>query len=100
MAKDGDYLIYPSPEQVLGSLTKNYVTGYLYGALTESFASEESARMFAMQTATDNGDKIMQDLSVQYNRMRQAAITQEITEVIGGAKALRRKKNRKKAEEA
>ena len=56
--------------------------------------------MFAMQTATDNGDKIMQDLSVQYNRMRQAAITQEITEVIGGAKALRRKKNRKKAEEA
>ena len=94
MAKDGDYLIYPSPEEVLGSLTKNYVTGYLYGALTESFASEESARMLAMQTATDNGDDMLTGLSVQYNRMRQAAITQEITEVIGGAKALRRKKEK------
>lgn len=96
MAKDGDYLIYPSPEQVLGYLTKNYITGYLYGALTESFASEESARMFAMQTATDNGDKMLTGLSVQYNRTRQAAITQEITEVIGGAKALRRKKEKNK----
>lgn len=97
MAKDGDYLIYPSPEQVLGQLTKNYVTGYLYGALTESFASEESARMLAMQTATDNGEKMLQQLSVQYNRLRQAAITQEITEVIGGAKALRRKKEKQRA---
>ncbi|MCR5530733.1 MAG: ATP synthase F1 subunit gamma [Lachnospiraceae bacterium] len=97
MAKDGDYLIYPSPEMVLGQLTKNYVTGYLYGALTESFASEESARMLAMQTATDNGDEMLNGLSVQYNRMRQAAITQEITEVIGGAKALRRKKKKQRA---
>lgn len=100
MAKDGDYLIYPSPEQVLGQLTKNYITGYLYGALTESFASEESARMLAMQTATDNGDKMLQVLSVQYNRMRQAAITQEITEVIGGAKALRRKKEKQRTEKS
>ena len=100
MAKDGDYLIYPSPEQVLGQLTKNYVTGYLYGALTESFASEESARMLAMQTATDNGDKMLGGLSVQYNRMRQAAITQEITEVIGGAKALRRKKEKQRAKQS
>ena len=97
MAKDGDYLIYPSPEMVLGQLTKKYVTGYLYGALTESFASEESARMLAMQTATDNGDEMLNGLSVQYNRMRQAAITQEITEVIGGAKALRRKKEKQRA---
>ncbi len=97
MAKDGDYLIYPSPEEVLGSLTKNYITGYLYGALTESFASEESARMLAMQTATDNGDKMLQGLAIEYNRMRQAAITQEITEVIGGAKALRLKKEKQKA---
>lgn len=97
MAKDGNYLIYPSPEEVLGSLTKNYITGYLYGALTESFASEESARMLAMQTATDNGDKMLQGLAIEYNRMRQAAITQEITEVIGGAKALRLKKEKQKA---
>lgn len=97
MEKDGDYLIYPSPEEVLGSLTKNYITGYLYGALTESFASEESARMLAMQTATDNGDKMLANLSVEYNRMRQASITQEITEVIGGAKALRLKKEKQKA---
>ncbi len=85
-------LIEPSPKAVLENLARNYVTGYLYGALTESFAAEESARMMAMQTATQNAELMLAELSIQFNRLRQAAITQEITEVIGGAKALRRKK--------
>ena len=87
-------IIEPSPETVLENLARNYVTGYLYGALTESFAAEESARMLAMQTATNNAEQMLSELSVQFNRLRQAAITQEITEVIGGAKALRHKKQK------
>lgn len=93
---DSWVLIEPSPEEVLERLARNYVTGYLYGALTESLAAEESARMMAMQTATNNAELMLADLSVQFNRLRQAAITQEITEVIGGAKALRRKKMKAK----
>lgn len=91
---DGDFFIYPSPKKVLDSLVYNYVTGFLYGALVEASASEENARMLAMQVATDNAQEMLHDLSIQYNRVRQAAITQEITEVIGGAKALKKKKKK------
>ena len=91
---DGDFFIYPSPKKVLDSLVYNYVTGFLYGALVEASASEENARMLAMQAATDNAQEMLHDLSIQYNRVRQAAITQEITEVIGGAKALKKKKKK------
>ena len=69
-------------------------TGIVYGALVESFACEQNARMMAMQSATDNAKAILHDLSIEYNRIRQAAITQEITEVISGAKALKKKKKR------
>lgn len=93
---DSDYLIYPSPKKVLKSVVYNYVTGFIYGALVEASASEENARMVAMQAATDNAQAMLHDLSVEYNRVRQAAITQEITEVIGGAKALKKKKIKKK----
>ena len=72
----------------------DYITGFLYGALVEGSASEENARMLAMQAATDNAQAMLRELSIEYNRVRQAAITQEITEVVGGAKALR--KNKKK----
>ncbi|MCM1496909.1 MAG: ATP synthase F1 subunit gamma [Clostridium sp.] len=89
---DDWFLIYPSPKRVLEKLVYNYVTGFLYGVLVEGYASEESARMTAMQSATDNAQEMLKALSVQYNRVRQAAITQEITEVIGGAKALKKKK--------
>lgn len=85
------YTIYPSPKKVLGKLAYNYVTGYIYGVLVEGTASEENARMMAMKSATDNAESMLSDLSVEYNRVRQAAITQEITEVIGGAKALKNK---------
>ena len=91
---DGDFFIYPSPKKVLKKLVYNYVTGFMYGALVEASASEENARMMAMQSATDNAEEMLKDLSVQYNRVRQAAITQEITEVIGGAKALKKKKRK------
>lgn len=86
------YTIYPSPKRVLGKLAYNYVTGYIYGVLVEGTASEENARMMAMKSATDNAEAMLNDLSIEYNRVRQAAITQEITEVISGAKALKKKK--------
>lgn len=86
------FLIYPSPKKVLERLAYSYVTGFMYGALVESSASEENARMMAMQSATDNAEAMLHDLSIEFNRVRQAAITQEITEVIGGAKALKNKK--------
>mgnify|MGYP003231700598 CR=1 FL=1 len=79
----------------LNDLAYNYVTGFIYGALVEGFATEENARMVAMQAATDNAEAMLKELSIEYNRLRQAAITQEITEVIGGAKALKKKKMKK-----
>ena len=69
----------------------NYVNGFIYGALVESFASEHNSRMMAMQAATDSAKEMLQTLSIEYNRVRQAAITQQITEVIGGAKAQKKK---------
>ncbi|MCR4605414.1 MAG: ATP synthase F1 subunit gamma [Eubacterium sp.] len=88
------YLIYPSAKDVLEKLVYNYITGYVYSVLVEGSASEENARMMAMQAATDNANEMLTSLSIEYNRVRQAAITQEITEVIGGAKALRRKREK------
>ena len=67
------------------------LTGVIYGCLVEAYASENNARMTAMQSSTDSAKKMLQDLSIQYNRARQAAITQEITEVCSGAKAQKRK---------
>lgn len=81
----------PSTEAVLDQIVPNYITGYIYGCLVESYASENNARMTAMQSSTDNAKEMLRDLSIQYNRARQAAITQEITEVISGAKAQKRK---------
>ena len=69
----------------------DYITGLLYGCLVEAYASENNARMMAMQASTDSAREMLRELSIQYNRARQAAITQEITEVIGGAKAQKRK---------
>ena len=95
---DDWYLIYPSPRKVLEKVVYNYVTGFVYGALVEGSASEENARMLAMQSATENAQAMLKELSVEYNRVRQAAITQEITEVIGGAKALKKKKMKQRQE--
>lgn len=81
----------PSPAAVMDNIVPNYLTGFIFGALVESFCSEQNARMQAMQSATDSANQLIAELSIQYNRVRQAAITQEITEVISGAKAQRKK---------
>ena len=81
-----------SMEEILYHIVPNYVTGFIYGALVESFASEHNSRMMAMQTATDSAKDMLQMLSIEYNRVRQAAITPQITEVIGGAKAQKKKR--------
>ena len=77
----------PSPEQVLDHLIPNYIKGLLYGVLIEAFSCEQNARMTAMSSATDAAKESITELSLQYNRARQAAITQEITEIVGGANA-------------
>ena len=78
----------PSVKAVFDVLIPKYVKGIIYGALVEAFTSEQSARMTAMDNATANADDMLQSLNLYYNRARQAAITQEISEIVGGAAAL------------
>lgn len=75
----------PSPEAVFKKIVPHYISGMIYGALCESLASELSARRTAMEAATDNAGEIIDDLSLKYNRARQAAITQELTEIVAGS---------------
>lgn len=82
----------PTPYDVLNNLIPNFITGFIYGALTEAYSSEQNARMMAMEAATNNAKDMLKELSIIYNRARQTAITQEVTEVISGAKAQKRKK--------
>ena len=82
------YEFEPSAEAILEVLLPQYAESLIYGAILDGKASEHSARMTAMKNATDNAKDIIADLSLQYNRARQAAITQEITEIVGGAAAL------------
>ena len=82
----------PSPKAVMDRIVPNYVIGFLYGALVESYSSEQNARMVAMEAATKSAKDMLHELSILYNRARQAAITQEITEVIAGAKSQKKKK--------
>jgi len=78
----------PSPEEVLEQILPKYLSSIIYGALKESVASEHGARMSAMDSATTNASDMIDKLSLQYNRARQSAITQEITEIVSGAEAL------------
>jgi F-type H+-transporting ATPase subunit gamma len=87
-ALDENMLYEPSPKAVFDVLIPKYVKGIIYGALVESFTSEQSARMTAMDSATANADEMIQKLDLFYNRARQAAITQEISEIVGGAAAI------------
>lgn len=86
-----DIPMLPSPEAMVTSLVPSCITGFIYGALVESYCSEQNMRVMAMQNATDSAKELLHDLSIEYNRVRQAAITQEITEISAGAKAQRRK---------
>jgi F-type H+-transporting ATPase subunit gamma len=82
------YEFEPSAEEILEVLLPQYAESLIYGAVLQSKASEHAARMTAMKSATDNANDIISSLSLSYNRARQAAITQEITEIVGGAAAL------------
>ncbi|MBQ8511355.1 MAG: ATP synthase F1 subunit gamma [Clostridia bacterium] len=79
------YEFEPDAETVLGAIIPEYIAGVLYSCTAESYASEIAARRSAMDTATKNADEMMAQLSLEYNRARQSAITQEITEIIAGA---------------
>lgn len=81
----------PDAQAVLDSMVPSYVSGFIYSALIDSFCCEQSARMTAMDSADRNAEKLLGEFSLRYNRVRQAAITQEITEVSAGAKAQRQK---------
>ncbi len=85
----------PNLSEVLNNTIESYVLGIVYGALVDSFCSEQSARMNAMDSANRNSQEILNDLKVQYNHTRQSMITQEITEISAGAKAMKRKRERK-----
>jgi F-type H+-transporting ATPase subunit gamma len=82
------YEFEPNQEEILKVLLPQYAESLIYGALLDSKASEHSARMQAMKNATDNAKELINGLTLTYNRARQAAITQEITEIVGGAAAL------------
>lgn len=75
----------PSPEAVFDAIIPEYLYGVLYGATVESFCSEQSARRMAMEAAADNASEMIENLNLSYNRARQAAITQEITEIVAGS---------------
>jgi len=97
-----EFKLIPSAESLIESLVPNYLTGLIYSYLIESFCCEQNERMMAMDAANRNAEEMLKDLSITYNRVRQGAITQEITEVVGGASALKRnarkRKNKAKAE--
>ncbi|MFT0851976.1 F0F1 ATP synthase subunit gamma [Achromobacter sp. F4_2707] len=83
-----DYIYEPDAKAVIDDLLLRYVEGLVYQAVAENMASEQSARMVAMKAASDNAKKVVDDLQLVYNKTRQAAITQEITEIVGGAAAV------------
>ncbi len=84
-----DYIFEPDPEVILGSLLPRYVDTQVYQAIIESVASEHGARMTSMSSATDNAGKMISSLTLSLNRARQATITKEIAEIVGGAEALK-----------
>ena len=84
-SRSGDIVYEPGSVEVFDAIIPEYVGGILYGALCESRAAEQAARRTAMDSATQNADDMIADLSLKYNRARQAAITQEITEIVAGA---------------
>src|SRR5215213_9718172 len=83
-----DYIFEPSPEAVLNDLLPRYVEVQLYQAILEGTASEHSARMVAMRSASDNAKEIQQELTLSYNKARQAQITREVSEIAAGANAM------------
>ena len=85
---NADYIFEPDKEEILNNLIPQSLKIKLYKALLDSFASEHGARMTAMHKATDNANEMKNDLKLFYNKARQAAITNEILEIVAGAEAL------------
>ncbi|MBL8520496.1 MAG: F0F1 ATP synthase subunit gamma [Betaproteobacteria bacterium] len=83
-----DYLYEPDAKSVLDELLVRYIEAIVYQAVSENIASEQSARMVAMKSASDNAKKVIGDLKLTYNKARQAAITKELSEIVGGAAAV------------
>lgn len=79
----------PEPEEVLDAVIPKYINSVIYGAMMDAVASENGARMTAMDNATSNAEEMLDNLTLSYNRARQGAITQEITEIVSGAEALK-----------
>jgi F-type H+-transporting ATPase subunit gamma len=84
-----EYIFEPTAEEVLGLLLPKYLETTIYGALLQAAASELGARMTAMGSATDNAQELISKLTLNYNKVRQASITREISEIVGGAEALK-----------
>jgi F-type H+-transporting ATPase subunit gamma len=83
-----DYLYEPDPQRVIDELMTRYVEALVYQSVAENMASEQSARMVAMKAASDNAKKLIDELQLIYNKTRQAGITKEISEIVGGAAAI------------
>lgn len=84
-----EYIFEPSAPDVLNILLPRYIETVIYGALLQSAASELGARMTAMESATENAEELISKLVLNYNKVRQATITREISEIVGGAEALK-----------
>ncbi|ECF7008251.1 F0F1 ATP synthase subunit gamma, partial [Salmonella enterica subsp. enterica] len=83
-----DYIYEPTTKELLDGLMGRYVESIVYQGVVENIASEQSARMVAMKAATDNAGNLINELQLVYNKLRQAAITREISEIVGGAAAV------------
>ena len=83
-----DYIYEPEPQPLLDALLVRYVESQVYQGVVENLACEQAARMIAMKAATDNATNLIEDLELVYNKARQAAITQELSEIVGGAAAV------------
>jgi F-type H+-transporting ATPase subunit gamma len=84
MADTGEIVFEPSPEALLAYLLGHYLNIYLYVMLLNAKASEQSARMVSMKSATDSADDLIKELSLEYNKLRQGNITKELLEIAGG----------------
>jgi F-type H+-transporting ATPase subunit gamma len=85
----GEFYYHPSPKEVFDILVPQYIVGLVYGCLVQSYASEHCARMTAMENATNNAEEMIDNLTRKYNRARQSAITNEISEIIGALDAIK-----------
>ena len=88
MTHHWDYLYEPESKEVIDALMTRYIESLVYRGVVENIACEQSARMVAMKAATDNAGNLIDELKLVYNKARQASITQEISEIVGGAAAV------------